>query len=212
MSDTVRQTWPPAAVDLLRVCFAAGRTASQTRTALAEVGFAFTRNAVIGKMHRLGLMSGRKVTVAPLCADRAVSPAPKRLRKASAPVAPKAVAAPPVPVPAAARPVVDAQLVCGFLAFRAAHPRRGTVPAGGYLLRLAPQDACSWPLSGAGATLRVCGCKRVDGAPYCAAHRKDAHQPAKPMNPYIPGDRTLARPPREEAPEADLFELMGEAE
>ena len=35
---------------------------------------------------------------------------------------------------------------------------------------------CRWPTSGVGATMLYCGVDRVEGAPYCATHKKMSYQ------------------------------------
>ena len=68
-------TWNPERVEQLRNFVVAGLTCSQIA---AEIGV--TRNAVIGKIHRLGLSPGRPAAVpARLCPPRA-QPAPPELQ------------------------------------------------------------------------------------------------------------------------------------
>jgi GcrA cell cycle regulator len=60
-----KTTWSDERVELLKTLWASGKTAAQIAT---ELGDNLTRNAVIGKAHRLGL-SGR------------ITPAPKKIDK-----------------------------------------------------------------------------------------------------------------------------------
>lgn len=56
-----KQTWNDERVELLKTLWGAGKTAAEIAS---QLGGGITRNAVIGKAHRLGL-SGRVTTVAP---------------------------------------------------------------------------------------------------------------------------------------------------
>jgi GcrA cell cycle regulator len=104
-------SWTDERIDTLRTMWEKGMTASQIAEALGGV----SRNAVIGKAHRLGLQA-RPSPVKPNDAEpkpaAAAKPAPK---PSPAPAAPKAVAPAPVadiaaasPPPAAAVPAADA--------------------------------------------------------------------------------------------------------
>lgn len=69
---TIQQTtWPDEAIEKLTRLRSEGLSASQIAYELACIGFRFTRNAVLGKVHRLGL-------TAP---DKPASSAPRRIRK-----------------------------------------------------------------------------------------------------------------------------------
>jgi GcrA cell cycle regulator len=91
-------SWTDERIDALRKMWEAGQTASQIAEALGGV----SRNAVIGKAHRLGLQSRPSPVKPNDPADAAPAPA----RKVAAPVeaAPRPAptpAAPPTPAPAA---------------------------------------------------------------------------------------------------------------
>ncbi|THD34756.1 MAG: GcrA cell cycle regulator [Sphingomonas sp.] len=85
-------SWTDERIDALRKMWEAGQTASQIAESLGGV----SRNAVIGKAHRLGLQS-RPSPVKPNDSD---TPAPALAKKAAAPVAEPAPR--PAPAPAAA--------------------------------------------------------------------------------------------------------------
>jgi GcrA cell cycle regulator len=106
-------SWTDDRIDTLRTMWEKGMTASQIAEALGDV----SRNAVIGKAHRLGLQS-RPSPVKPNDDGASAAPAPAPVKKAPPPAmeAPRpAPTAAPAPVPAAppvaaipAAPVADA--------------------------------------------------------------------------------------------------------
>jgi len=90
--------WTDERIDTLKKMWEDGQTASQIAEALGQV----SRNAVIGKAHRLGLQS-RPSPVKPNEPAAAVEVAPKPVAEAPAPK--PVVAAPPAPPPAPAEVV-----------------------------------------------------------------------------------------------------------
>lgn len=68
------ERWPPEAVNVLREMWADGKSCSQIAAALKG---GYTRNAVIGKVHRLGL-SGRANPAKPQRIGRITPPKPRR--------------------------------------------------------------------------------------------------------------------------------------
>jgi len=96
-------SWTDERIDTLKKMWEAGQTASQIADELGGV----SRNAVIGKAHRLGLQS-RPSPVKPNEPGAAPAPTPAPARKAAAPVepAPRPAPAPaPVPTPVSAAPI-----------------------------------------------------------------------------------------------------------
>jgi GcrA cell cycle regulator len=91
-------SWTDDRIDTLRTMWEKGMTASQIAEALGDV----SRNAVIGKAHRLGLQS-RPSPVKPNDDSASASPAPAPIRKAAPPAA-EAPRPAPVPAPAPAAP------------------------------------------------------------------------------------------------------------
>jgi GcrA cell cycle regulator len=135
-------TWTDARVQALKRLWAEGFSAAETAARLGGV----TRNAVIGKLHRLGL-SGRRPTT-PARRPRGEGPRPARRTAVRAP-RPAACAAPP-----------------------AAPEAAGRVPD---LLGLRP-GLCRWPIGDPrSSAFSFCGagCGRL--GPYCPAHRRRAH-------------------------------------
>jgi GcrA cell cycle regulator len=94
-------SWTDERIDTLRKMWEAGQTASQIAEELGGV----SRNAVIGKAHRLGLQS-RPSPVKPNEPDAAKAAAAEP-KPAPAPIAREPERAPP-PAPIAAAPIVDA--------------------------------------------------------------------------------------------------------
>jgi len=146
-------TWNPERVALLRNFVGAGLTCSQIA---AEIGV--TRNAVIGKIHRLGLGPGRPAA-AP---GRACPPRTRRPRLASQRQLLRLIAA-------------DATLAADGTALDA-------VPVDSAqrcsLLELA-HGKCRWPVGGSGcgaADFVFCGNEAVEGFSYCAGHARLAYR------------------------------------
>lgn len=77
------QGWPEDQVERLKTLYAAGHTASQIS---AEMGHVFSRNAVIGKIHRLGLERRGASWIVKINKDRPKKRSP-RPRKPSNPFA-----------------------------------------------------------------------------------------------------------------------------
>ena len=160
-------SWTDERVELLRKLWMDGLSASQIA---AELSNGITRNAVIGKVHRLGL-SGRVKCAAPSSAPRPRPAAPRPQR----PVAPRPAGAitrgatalalhPEAFVQPIARPVEEVVIPIS---------ERVTIME----LR---EGMCRWPLGDpATPDFRYCGGRSDIGAPYCAAHARMAYQPAQ---------------------------------
>jgi GcrA cell cycle regulator len=165
-------SWTDERVELLKKLWNDGLSASQIASELGGV----TRNAVIGKVHRLGL-SGRSKT-APVQA-----PAP-RPRKPSAPrpagpamdeeIEEMAEVAILRPEPIA--PAIDASPI----AFE--EPRRAEVaiPTSQRVTIMDLRESmCRWPIGDpTNPEFRFCGGRSITGLPYCPEHAQIAYQPA----------------------------------
>lgn len=166
--------WNDERVELLKKLWAEGLSASQIAGRLGDV----TRNAVIGKVHRLGL-SGRVTT--------------SRLRK-SRPAAAPAKVAPIQPRPvrvqfavqgnAALKPVfVEHERAAVALAVVPPKVEEEPAPApvlvGVALLDL-KESMCRWPVGDPQEDgFHFCGARRADGLPYCEKHARVAFQPVQ---------------------------------
>ena len=165
MLETV-PSWTDERVELLRRLWEEGLSASQIAAQLTGV----TRNAVIGKVHRLGL-SGRVKAGDPVTAVRK-----KAAREADADVIVEEVTLPPDVAPIAIgteagtlpgpKSAVAAELVA------VAVSRRVTIMD----LR---ESMCRWPLGDPTSTdFHYCGDRSITGLPYCTHHAEIAYQPA----------------------------------
>jgi GcrA cell cycle regulator len=153
--------WTEERVAELKKLWAEGHSASQIAKRLGSV----TRNAVIGKVHRLGL-SGRATPSRPVKRPpRLARPKPQHLpRQARAGGAlPKEATAP--------APLTEAEANV--------EPQR--LPNGDMVTVLTVKDTmCKWPIGDpADTAFGFCGHATQEGSPYCAEHARVAFQPAK---------------------------------
>jgi GcrA cell cycle regulator len=166
MSDVA--SWTDDRVELLKRLWNDGLSASQIAGELGGV----TRNAVIGKVHRLGL-SGRAKAPAANGAARARKPAPERPAAGVATPGPArgAVAlTPQVRQQPEARTEPRQEVV---------HPDV-VVPFSERVSIMELRDnMCRWPMGDpTQADFRFCGLKTDAGVPYCSHHCRIAYQPA----------------------------------
>ena len=152
-TPSTNTTWNPERVAQLRAYVGAGLTCSQIA---AEIGV--TRNAVIGKIHRLGLGPGRP-------AAALGRPCPPRTRRPRLPSQRQLLRLIGAGVPqtddattAEAAPVNTAQC-CSLLELG--------------------HDKCRWPVSergGSAADFVFCGHQAAAGFSYCAGHARMAYR------------------------------------
>jgi len=193
-------SWTDERIDTLRRLWEQGITASQIAETLGGV----SRNAVIGKAHRLGLQS----RPSPVKSSEASAAAPAARPAASPPPAAPAAAAPPPPSPPAAdarreaespapgRPqppaynpitATGAPLYNPDSPMPQAPPRR-LVPAkpspemkGKTSLLDLSDRICRWPIGHPGEPdFHFCGKPVNPGFPYCTAHCAVAYQAQLP--------------------------------
>ena len=163
MADT-SVTWTDERLELLKKLWGEGFSASQIA---AEIGGGMTRNAVLGKSHRLGLVRNTSPgTSAPR--SRKENPAPGKTPTAEPPMrhGPKPVintaSQQPSEQPKAALPPKEAALP----------PREGLT-----IMELR-EGMCRWPLGDPTTpTFRYCGAQGGAGLPYCSHHAQIAYQP-----------------------------------
>lgn len=193
-------SWTDERVETLKKMWAEGQSASQIAKELGGV----TRNAVIGKVHRLGLSNRTGAAGAEPAAAKPAAPAPEAKPAAAPKAAPApepARAAPPEP---AAKPDVEEEEEEVVAA--PTPPRRQIIPAGQPLppqpsaneispealarvgeiekhakrigLMELTERTCKWPI-GDPATddFWFCGLPSQAGKPYCEAHVGVAFQP-----------------------------------
>jgi GcrA cell cycle regulator len=154
-------TWNDERVELLKKLWTDGLSASQIA---AELG-GITRNAVIGKVHRLGL-SGRAK------APSSSVPRPRKPRASSHMLR--------VSRPATRGNTALAPLH-GYELDLEPEPEliENIVPIGQRctLLELS-EDKCRWPIGDPGSTeFFFCGGKPLESLPYCSYHSRLAYQP-----------------------------------
>ncbi|MFS8036833.1 GcrA family cell cycle regulator [Xanthobacter sp. AM11] len=162
-------SWNDERVELLKKLWSEGLSASQIASELGEV----TRNAVIGKVHRLGL-SGRAKSATPAAgAARARKARPEgqgQRPQRPATLGNTALAADPdempeeAPAPAPAPAAADNVVTMG---------QRCTI------MNLT-ESTCRWPQGEPGTdSFHFCGAKSNPGMPYCAHHARIAYQPVQ---------------------------------
>lgn len=138
-------SWTEERIDRLKTMWAEGMTASQIALALGQV----TRNAVIGKVHRLGL-SGRVTAARPERPRAATQPRPQvRVAQIAAPT--PVIEEPLEPMPG--DPVTVLSLSGAMCKWPLGDPSK--------------------------PDFRFCGRKSKAGAPYCEHHSRMAYQPAQ---------------------------------
>jgi GcrA cell cycle regulator len=189
MGFKMTNCWTEDRVETLKKLWTEGLSASQIAKQLGGV----TRNAVIGKVHRLGL-AGRaapsrpikrvavpvariRPTITPVSVDAAAEIAKAaRLKKASATAqeAEPSVASNDAPVKVAAkvRPIREGEIIG--------------------VLELGP-NMCKWPIGDPGdPDFGFCGTHCTSGAVYCEEHAAIAFQPAMPRRPGVTRDDKIA--------------------
>jgi GcrA cell cycle regulator len=143
--------WTDERVEILKKLWLEGLSASQIAKQLGGV----TRNAVIGKVHRLGLSGraapsqpSRPTFKAPRPPRPMAQPAPRRLEQRAAPM--------PAPVYFVEEPGSATVLTLG------AH-------------------MCKWPIGDPSTdSFTFCGRRADTEGPYCANHARIAYQPQQP--------------------------------
>lgn len=157
--------WTEERVAELKKLWAEGHSASQIAKRLGSV----TRNAVIGKVHRLGL-SGRATPSRPV-------KRPPRLARPKPQQMPRGAARPGVP----AIRETGAALAVALPEEPEANVEPQRLPNGDMVTVMTVKDSmCKWPIGDpADTTFGFCGRASDNGSPYCAEHARVAFQPAK---------------------------------
>jgi GcrA cell cycle regulator len=158
--------WTDDRVELLKKLWNDGLSASQIAGELGSV----TRNAVIGKVHRLGL-SGRAKTPSSSAPRprKAVRSAPSAPPRPSMPASRGNTALKPRPAPEM-MPDLHVEPLPEF---------DNVVPMGERctIMEL-KESSCRWPIGDPGKDeFRYCGARSSTGMPYCAYHARIAYQP-----------------------------------
>ena len=155
-------TWTDERVESLKKLWSEGLSASQIA---AELG-GITRNAVIGKVHRLGL-SGRAKSPA------STAPRPRKARTHTH-----------THMMRVSRPAVRGNTALAHSYDFEPEPEPevidNVIPLGQRrtILELT-EETCRWPIGDPGSTdFFFCGGQAGTGAPYCTYHSRVAYQPA----------------------------------
>lgn len=165
--------WTDERVDLLRRLWSEGLSASQIAAQLGGV----SRNAVIGKVHRLKLSSRGRATAAPTRQKKAPSASTATATKS---VTRTATVARPVTMTVGAT-ALQTQFVAEPVARQFLRPQEEVVIPISRRLKLVQlsERTCKWP-NGDPLTedFNFCGNDCADTGPYCSYHARIAYQPA----------------------------------
>ncbi len=169
--------WTEDRVGALKKLWLEGQSASQIAK---QLGGGVTRNAVIGKVHRLGLSGRNKAAATPQLQKvrRPTRPAGSTAATPPAPVNGAGFSHAPVqrPEPLTAQHEPVEEIVIPF-------SERVTIME----LR---ESMCRWPLGDPTTPeFRFCGQRAITGVPYCTHHARVAYQPAADRK---RGDRRIA--------------------
>jgi GcrA cell cycle regulator len=164
-------TWTDERVELLKKLWIDGLSASQIATELGGV----TRNAVIGKVHRLSLSGRAKPASTPVA----------RARKPATTIGRSATSNRPI---SGMRPMVAGNTALKALGHIAPEPRPVArmsssddvvVPISKHATILTlTEQTCKWPIGDPSTEgFHFCGCGSKPGVPYCDYHARIAYQP-----------------------------------
>lgn len=177
MKSKEKMSWTDDRIGVLKRMWKEGKSAAEIAKAL---GKGVTRNAVIGKAHRMGL-SGRP---SPIKKDTA----PKKKAAESAPARKKATStATPQKTPRASarKPVAETKSVTSKKKATALREPEQVVPmekeavppGGGVALIDLTERMCKWPIGDPrDADFTFCGLGVRQGTPYCPQHAAAAYQ------------------------------------
>jgi GcrA cell cycle regulator len=192
-------SWTDDRINLLKRMWKEGKSAADIAKSL---GKGVTRNAVIGKAHRMGL-SGRPSPIKAPEPKKAAAP-PKKAVKPAPPPPPPKKAAKPAPAPAKPNPVLAREVEEMKKVEKEAVPEGGGVP----LIDLT-ERMCKWPIGDPKeADFTFCGRGIRQGTPYCPAHAAAAYQTSSRRGP-IP---TIVAPVAKEVDEVEEVVEEDEAE
>jgi GcrA cell cycle regulator len=174
-------SWTDERVEILRHMWLEGRSASQIS---AVLGNGLTRNAVIGKVHRLGLAGRVKPGTGPnepMATAHRSQAAPRRAAAAASSqrgASPTVMTSTPMTQGATAlameaEPTAELQI--------ARNEEEVVVPMSLRVTIVDLKEAmCKWPLGDpTSPDFRYCGSPTAGAGPYCQHHAKLAYQPAQ---------------------------------
>ena len=164
-------SWTEERIDTLKTMWEGGQTASQIAEALGGV----SRNAVIGKVHRLKLSSRGRATAAPV---RQKKPAHATATVKPAPRPAATVRAMPASIGATA---LQTQFEVEPIARHVVRPVENVVVPISRRLQLIQlnERTCKWPNGDPlSEDFNFCGNDAAESGPYCTYHARIAFQPA----------------------------------
>jgi GcrA cell cycle regulator len=157
--------WTDETIERLRALWAEGLST-------AEIGrrMGISKNAVVGKAHRLNLPA-RPSPIRRDASGAARPPAPRRVTGPTLP--PLATAAAPLPAeepaPPVARPAASPRPA-------APAPAAKSAPLRPVSMRAGRASVCCWPIGEPGTkSFRFCDADALPGKPYCAEHAQIAY-------------------------------------
>jgi GcrA cell cycle regulator len=169
--------WTDERVETLKKLWGEGLSASQIARQLGGV----TRNAVIGKVHRLKLSGRSKTMVSPARAKKAGAPEEQVQRNRTAAASTQQVRTRPVVIGnTALKPemLVDSVAVREMQVAPEANVLVMPVARKLSLVQLS-EKTCRWPVGDPmAAEFHFCGHEVREASPYCAYHSRLAFQPA----------------------------------
>lgn len=170
-------TWTDERVELLKKLWSDGLSASQIA---AKIGGGVSRNAVIGKVHRLGLSGRGKTKAVSTLRSRRVTRAPSAPAPLAQPVRNNVTLA---SVSASFAIEMETEIQAEEDAVVVPMSERVTIMD----LR---ESMCRWPMGDpTKPEFRFCGAGSVTGLPYCPHHARVAYQPVSERK----RDRRVAR-------------------
>ena len=150
-------TWLGTEVEELRKLAEDGMSASLIGDKIGK-----SKNAVIGKMHRLGITKAKRTVTSP-------PPKPQPPQTAKPPASPS-TEAPPRPV-VKTKPPPRQKPTGPYRDLFAGTDRMGSNAQ--FALQV---DECKWPIGQPGTPdFQFCAAKRIDGVPYCKTHARIAY-------------------------------------
>jgi GcrA cell cycle regulator len=155
------QTWTDERVELLKKLWADGLSASQIAGELGGI----TRNAVIGKVHRLGLSGRAKAPSSSVPRQRkprapSMFRAPRPMMRGNTALAMPAYDYEPEPEPELLENIIPIGQRCTLLEL--------------------DSEKCHWPIGDPGEPeFHFCGRKTCGQLPYCEHHARMAYQPVQ---------------------------------
>ena len=179
--------WTAAEDNMLRAEWKQGLSCSQIATQLnARFGNGRSRNAVIGRRHRLGLP--KRDTVTGMVRN------PRKVRRKALPPMAEPVTETPRSEPetgrqrATATPATPPEPKPEKRAPRPSESAEPSEPMRRVEIRELARNECRWPVNDAadGEEHLFCGRKQVEGSSYCAAHRARSISPKSEATLKVP--------------------------